>query len=165
MPRHAASLHEIVGSAATALHQRMEEGHRRRCKERGERAELRPHLPPLAATVCWWRARVAQLLDINHQIVIPNAVVECLALEAPQSGRAVLQVLLLRSSIVRARAQSSVLRSVQAVFAGQCCYMQLRPNELLGTGEWNIVEACDCTCSLQLPHVAAGDVGVGAPPS
>jgi ribonuclease D len=90
-------MRELIGTAAKTVHTRMEDSHKRRCKARGEKPAPRPHLLPLVTSICWWRAHAARLLDVNPQIVIPNTVVESIAYEAPQSGRAAVQVLCLAS--------------------------------------------------------------------
>ena len=89
----AASMHELVGAATTTVLNKMEEAHRKRCSACGERPAPRPALKPLVTTICWWRARLARVLDVNHLVLIPNRVVEALAFEAPRSGRGVLCVM------------------------------------------------------------------------
>jgi hypothetical protein len=41
------------------------------------------------AAVCWWRARLAYIIDVSHCVLIPDAVVQVLAYELPGTGRRV----------------------------------------------------------------------------
>jgi hypothetical protein len=91
--QHAVTMRELVRAVSASIFNSMEDGHRRRCKSRGEQFVSRSHLWPMVIAICWWRAHAARLVDVNHLILIPNRVVESLAFQAPQSGQAVLRVM------------------------------------------------------------------------
>jgi hypothetical protein len=77
----------------------------------------RPKLLAALVAVCWWRARLAYIIDVNQCILVPDAVVQVLAYELPSSGRKVWEAMLdwsrYREGVRQGQQERNELESLQ----------------------------------------------------